>query len=404
MSLEEAGLLLELEAMGKEQIADRPKVPVENTVIEKVEKVRPVRAEIKKVDDPADDETAFSALPAAVLLAAEVTEPTAEKTGPRLAAQPKAEEQVPSPGDPDVNPRSVSSGEPLPDALIITEHEAADTEHIFAEIQLPYTDEKMPAPALAEPAPEVAGAEHEVAGTDRYAPEEAAALVAGNPDVGYGPIEAAEVIPATDTLEQSEAEYNDSDTGMILPGAFGAVRAGGDEQIEVTEGESRSLPEAPELGAPLAQIEAAIVQLVAALENDAADKAVKTGAILEEIIRLPGKVEAVPKEDSGIFEEKLEELFLELFEEADIGYSPGLIKSYARLTRAHYAQDPLEVPAAPGEETYSLPDEIGTREFLQKLQYGLSDMKQAAVNFYEIGKSILHIYSYGLEIAARKAA
>lgn len=157
--------------------------------------------------------------------------------------------------------------------------------------------------------------------------------------------------------------------------------------------ESQAVISVPELPTPVGEIEATITQLAEALELTHPGEPTEAYQILEEIIALPASLETAAAEPAVMVEERLEELFIELFEETAIEYTPELIVSFIKLTQAHYLEELLET--AKEEEAQGLPDEIGTREFLQKLKHGLSNMKQTAIHFYEIGKSVLRLYGLG---------
>ncbi|MGZ6005695.1 MAG: hypothetical protein ACXWLH_06150, partial [Candidatus Saccharimonadales bacterium] len=151
-----------------------------------------------------------------------------------------------------------------------------------------------------------------------------------------------------------------------------------------------------ELPAPVEEVEMALLQLSEVMDPGKPEisekKQDKMHAILNEIITLPDKIEMDGEKVEVTIDKKLEELFVELFEEAEIEYSPELLQSMIKLTRAHYLDELIE-DVKPEEITENkLPDEIGTREFLQKIHHGLSAMKRAAFYFAEIGKSVLKLY------------
>lgn len=153
----------------------------------------------------------------------------------------------------------------------------------------------------------------------------------------------------------------------------------------------------PELSAPIAEIESTMMQLSEALMDVAQPEIKSVETILEKIIRLPEIVAVAATEEEELIEEKLEELFIELLDEAGIDYSPQLIESFVRLTKIYYLELIEESEEEVEEELNSLPHEIGTREFLQKLHHGLGTMMQAVRNFYSIGRSIMRLYTSGFD-------
>ncbi len=148
----------------------------------------------------------------------------------------------------------------------------------------------------------------------------------------------------------------------------------------------------PELSAPFKEIKTAIMQIAEVLELAETNETQKVHQIIEEIITLQNNLEDSPGEAEKDVEQKLEELFIRLFKETDTEYTPELVESFVTLTQEHYFKELLSITIEAEDEMPTLPDEIGTREFLQKLQHGLSAMMQAVTNFYEIGKSILRLY------------
>jgi hypothetical protein len=164
----------------------------------------------------------------------------------------------------------------------------------------------------------------------------------------------------------------------------------------------------PELPAPIEAVENAITQLADELETIQAEPAEPetiVHKILEEIITLPEKVDASDAEIEIHMEQRLETLFTDLFEEAEIEYTPELIRSMVILTQANFFEDLLDSGIQTEEkndfvlqmdaENTRTRDDFGAREFLQKLQHGLHRLRQAITDYYELGKSILRAYVSG---------
>lgn len=157
-------------------------------------------------------------------------------------------------------------------------------------------------------------------------------------------------------------------------------------------------PISPELPAPVKVIEAAITQIHEALdtapaqENKEATEIGKVHEIIGRIIRLPEITEFDPENVTEV-EHELEALFTELFEAAHITHTPELIESFVVLTRGQYLEQLWQALEEQQGDEDSLPDEIGTREFLQKLRQSLSQVQKKLRHLYEIGKSALHLYS-----------
>lgn len=199
-----------------------------------------------------------------------------------------------------------------------------------------------------------------------------------------------EVILLMADFEQSKAEIDEAGD-PTLSDIF--VSDPADTKVSRhTSAELQAVISVPELPAPVKEIEAAITQLAEVLELAEADETQKVYQVFEEIIMLPTGLEASTGEAKKDVDQKLEELFVRLFEQTGIEYTPELIDSFIKLTHSHYLKELLPIAIETEDDTQTLPDEIGTREFLQKLQHGLNRMKQTVVNFYELGGSVLRLY------------
>jgi hypothetical protein len=199
-----------------------------------------------------------------------------------------------------------------------------------------------------------------------------------------------EVILLMADFEQSKAEIDEAGDSLLSE-IF--VSDPADAKVPGhTPAELQAVISVPELPAPVKEIEAAITRLTEVLESAEADETQKVYLVFEEIIMLPDGLEASTGEAKKDFEQKLEELFVRLFEQTGTEYTPELIDSFTKLTQLHYLKELLPIAIETEDGTQALPDEIGTHEFLQKLQHGLSRMKQTVVSFYELGGSVLRLY------------
>lgn len=213
----------------------------------------------------------------------------------------------------------------------------------------------------------------------------------------YYPLNADEDPLAIDGSEA--ARFKLGDEAAAFHNTFGAHQFVQENLVETVETEAHPLAAIPELPAPVAEIEAAMTELTGVIEGSedtVTDEPKKIDEILQRIITLPTKFEAADSEEAEELEQELEVLFVELFKEAGIPYTSELIESFVKLTKAHYLEELLAI-TKDTDENQNQPTEIGTREFLRKLQHGLSTMRQTVVNFYEIGKSIMRLYEYSFE-------
>jgi len=205
------------------------------------------------------------------------------------------------------------------------------------------------------------------------------------------PQEVKEIMASHDLIEEGgvDSTVADYEQDKVTPIELSVDKQQA-EPVRLISAELGDVMYIPELPAPIDEIETAFLQLSESLISVEPEKSQAVYQILEQIIELPASLKTATYESTVKLEEKLEELFIELFDAVDIAWTPELIKSFIKLTQSHYLEELLEPPKE--AEMQGLPDEIGTREFLQKLQHGLSSMKQAAVYLYEIGKSALRLY------------
>lgn len=127
--------------------------------------------------------------------------------------------------------------------------------------------------------------------------------------------------------------------------------------------------------------------LVGGAEIESTEMAAQIDNILSEIIAV---TEAPEEEglatDTGA-NERIEELFVELFAVLQLEHKPEHIKLLRELSMRIIERSANDAK----DEPSSTPIEIGTREFLQKIRYGLSSAKLAVAHFYQVGKSALKL-------------
>lgn len=415
MSLEEAGLLLELEAMGKQQLAAEKIVKADQPVIEKSAKQRAVHEHsIKDAAEPITAaETSSFAPPIEVVagsgrLVAELPEP--------VMRQDAWNEVTKSPINTVDEVNAVAVHVPIaaqeqPIDRHFAEHPITIPDNIgvaellnSAEVKQEPAEELPPKPTYTEA---VADVKAEIIVLPQYAstaPEDDTtemAYLPEDPAVEHG--SALQV-----ALPQTDIEL----TQTILPyyGITPEVRhekedipepaIAGDNVPNVLSSFVEILPDIKNahLPTPIEEISAVINKVAETLEQRERVVSAEARQIVEEIITLPLTIDTSGQTNEANIvntEERLNELFKELFETLEIDYTPELIKSFVTITKLHYMDELLETSKNAGKEDFRPPDEIGTREFLQKLLSGLSNMKRTIVHFYEIGKSTLRLYVLG---------
>lgn len=408
MSLEEAGLLLELEAMGKEQMAAEQAAPVEKPLIEKNEKLQSPAQRPDRV-------------PATIAIKSE--DPVKAEVEPTMHHVPEAAKAAAAPADELTNEAYILEitrlTEPTTDAHKQPSLESSRIEE-FARAKDDYYNQTVLALEEAQNRPNVAAPDEninrpleEAGDTDQHnlperdlfpGNEEQNIAIYGRPvsepaevatSIGDSlPIEIASSedyidVSAVDGLNIGEDEAILSERPLIYPSL---------EEVPLTlqTAESQPLPAIPELPAPVEQIESAVSELTTALDKLEDDESPKLQEILEAVLTLPVKPEAVTDEETVILEQKLGDLFVELFEEVNISYTPELVDSFVELTKTNYLNKLLENMDSEREDS-PLPTEIGTREFLQRLLDRPAALKTSITDFYGIGKSTLRLYFYGVD-------
>jgi hypothetical protein len=147
-------------------------------------------------------------------------------------------------------------------------------------------------------------------------------------------------------------------------------------------------------------IEATLVELTEVLEVSEPETAAAVKLILDKIIEVPRLLEAAG--EAVITEEEaqaeLEELFVELFVQIGMDYTPELIESLARLTLTW--QLTAEIGSLKIEdEPDKTPQDSGTHEIIKKLLACLKYIKKALAHAAAIGKSALRLCSFSLGAA-----
>jgi hypothetical protein len=363
MSVEEAGLLLELEAIGMQQMAENPNIEHVETAIAPDTQQAPNNSSDDLMREALfanmhynflfDEEAPKVVNPVKAGVTEEPATEAVLKKSPRLTVVQEAKPEITSARALEPIAKVISTAATLP-GTIETISRTLKPEPELASIRILKT-------------PESIKAQEELS--------------------GYNFIEPDDVILPKTKVEQ---KIIGPDEGEELPlTEVGAVL----DETEVPEfipAETQAVISLPELPSTVKELEDAITLVSEALELTETDVSKRVYQIVEEIIALPAKLETGSDGAASVIEERLEELFIELFVAADIEYTPELITSFIKLTQAHYLEELLET--AKDSDSQALPDEVGTREFLQRLQHSLSNMKQAVIHLYEIGKSALLLY------------
>lgn len=161
---------------------------------------------------------------------------------------------------------------------------------------------------------------------------------------------------------------------------------------------------------PTEEVEQTVIELVERIESMDSEEVETVYEILDEIAF---QVESIDKlaraeadapeknqaevESIEAIEEELRELFIELFNYAEMEYRPELIEAFLKVVLKLDLSD-LVPRAESGEEPRLNPGE-GTHEIIQQLISVLTAIKQAAERAYALGKSALILYRQQLAAA-----
>lgn len=172
-------------------------------------------------------------------------------------------------------------------------------------------------------------------------------------------------------------------------------------KVELINMVSQFIPESPaiELPSPLEEVEMTIGQLINIIENEDIDIPESANQIFEDIIFYADSFkefnegQVVEFKSEFEFDQGLMELYKELFDVFSIDYSDDLINSIVILSNINIFNDYQPEKPLKSINKYSEISDIGTREFLQKLLHGIRDFKQRAANVCLIGRSVLRALS-----------
>lgn len=410
ISLEEFGLLLELEAIGKEEVTNDPPVRTEKPVIKRIEKQPPSVNENPNipvaVTPPITPEATHT--PNAYIATFEdiiLPKPQQLIEEQHIEGDAKGSEEeirvitqlmeIPSADAADKLHGSSGTTEtaiihkPVPTE---TDSDSQELQHYIPEtspedvsesVAVTETNHDLPAPAHESSL----DLSDNTGTTDVEAISEYEFIAADHDD--------------TETVEIAKLVTEISDeTAIIAPDDIVTFTNGDTtERLLRIPDEDMLVSLTPELPAPLLQVETALTSVVEAMEGADKEQIEIAQQIFQEIMNLPMEAEYWNEDKEDDLEQKLEEQFTELFENLGIDYSPELLTSLARVTRTHYLDNVMELIQQSEDEMPTLPDDIGTREFLQHLQHVLVVVQQTTVRFCELGKSVLKLCNQNRSLA-----
>lgn len=155
--------------------------------------------------------------------------------------------------------------------------------------------------------------------------------------------------------------------------------------------------ELAEVGLIVEEVEDVLAQLAEKVEEIDEQTEEKLNKILDKIIEIPAGL--VVEGENGLTgteaQEELEKLFVELFENAGLEYTPELIESLTYLALRWNLIDEIE-GLKNKKEVDEVPQEGGTHEIIKQILVSLSNVKRAMTHAYAIGKSALRLCSFSL--------
>lgn len=146
-------------------------------------------------------------------------------------------------------------------------------------------------------------------------------------------------------------------------------------------------------------LEDALVQLSEHLQASQPPTIELLSQTLDQVSETAAKLEIGSPEDLAAraeIQEELQELFMELFENSGLDYTPEIIESLTRLTTRQYLADEISKP----RKIEQAPTSGGTHEIINKLLLGLSDIQRTVAQSYALGRSALTLCRFYLAGAA----
>ncbi|HET9850077.1 MAG TPA: hypothetical protein VFP35_00390 [Candidatus Saccharimonadales bacterium] len=162
------------------------------------------------------------------------------------------------------------------------------------------------------------------------------------------------------------------------------------EPAEITPNHERAV----QANLPIESIETALQQLSEFTKTNQPEASENLNPILDKISEVSAKVDENSEAET---QEELEELFVRLFEESGVDYTPELVESLAAVTITRHLLNPAEEIEDKIEKD-DMPHESGTHEIIKKLLAGISTIKKALAHAYVIGRSALLLYRFSFAV------
>lgn len=161
------------------------------------------------------------------------------------------------------------------------------------------------------------------------------------------------------------------------------------------------------LSLPVEEVEHAVWQIADGIEKLEVKQKKEAYQLLDEIVRTIVESQTSKESSSQYFEvatgsekaeEKLTELFIQLFDRVEIEYSPELIESCVKLALQGDMSELIAKIEQQDEEEIDTPHDQGTHEVIKQLLMAVASIKKSVLQAYRIGQSVLRLYSQQLRI------
>jgi hypothetical protein len=163
------------------------------------------------------------------------------------------------------------------------------------------------------------------------------------------------------------------------------------EDADLPEYPLVELEATPELLVPMGQVEQTIIDLTDRIGELGLEQTEIVHQTLDDIALKADEVRSLTETEKVVATEELEEQLVQLFDYAEIEYTPELIESFVKLT---LMQDvPELILKIDQTDTVDTPEDKGTHEIIKQLLAAVSNIKKTAMQAYSIGKSAVYLYS-----------
>jgi hypothetical protein len=165
---------------------------------------------------------------------------------------------------------------------------------------------------------------------------------------------------------------------------------------EYTPEDSNTTSIAPELSLPVEEVEKTVTLVADRIEELEEEGAEELHQLLNQIAQQTeeanyvseGDIEEPEADSENEKIENLRELFIQLFDQLEIDYTPELVESFVQLSLKDNLSELIDL-----HEEVSITNDRGTHEVIRQLLVAVNYIKRAALYAYQLGRSALCLYS-----------